>query len=66
MAVTALCYDAHHPVDETKSGIFIYDGTASRFHEWEFRTKAKHMGCSDDKERCALAGKVLEGLRDSF
>ena len=47
---------------ETRQGQFVFGGNAREFHEWEFRTTAKHMGCSDDKERSALAGKVLEGL----
>ena len=48
MAVAALRYDASSSVEETKGGIFIYDGTAARFHEWEFRSSIRIASCKDD------------------
>ena len=38
MALASLKYNDQKEVEETRSGIFIYDGDATRFHEWEFRT----------------------------
>ena len=44
MALSALRYLPDHstavPV-ETKSGSYIYDGTVTNFHEWEFRTEMR-------------------------
>ena len=48
---------------ETKQGQFIYTGTVTDFHEWEFRTMSKFLGTKAD-DRPALAGRIVEGLRD--
>ena len=50
-----------------KHGTFIFDGTPSQFHEWEFRTRAKYAGlvaAGKDDDCKALGARVLEGLRD--
>ena len=53
-------------VRETKSGCFIYDGTPSLFHEWEFRTMARYNAASEE-DRAKLGSRILEGLRgDAF
>ena len=41
MALASLRYDANSSVQETKSGVFVYDGNAARFHEWEFKTSMR-------------------------
>ena len=41
MAIASLRYDANSSVQETKSGVFVYDGNAAMFHEWEFRTSMR-------------------------
>ena len=48
---------------ETKTGAVIFSGSSHEFYEWKVRTMAKYKGCSEDKERCALGPKILEGLR---
>ena len=32
-----------HPLDQTKSGSYIYDGSPSGYHDWAFRTRARIM-----------------------
>ena len=62
MALHSLKYDSHYAVDETKAGVFIYDGTASRFHEWEFRVGSRWE--STKKEDCPKQmNSVIESLR---
>jgi hypothetical protein len=52
---------------ETKSGSYIYDGSISAFHEWDFRTQMRIAGASDDSEKRRAVNKVVEGLRgDAF
>ena len=48
---------------ETKQGAFVFTGTPSEFHEWEFRTMAKFLGITSD-DKPALAAKIIDGLRD--
>ena len=53
-------------IPETKSGCFIYDGTPTQFHEWEFRTMARYNACSEE-DRPKLGARILGGLRgDAF
>ena len=41
MALASLRYSRrdNENVETDRTGVFIYDGTPSRFHEWEFRSK---------------------------
>ena len=48
---------------ETKQGIFLFGGSVHDFHEWEFRTMSKYLGTKDE-DKPALAGRIVEGLRD--
>ena len=48
---------------ETKQGIFLFGGSVHDFHEWEFRTMSKYLGTKEE-DRPALAGRIVEGLRD--
>ena len=52
----------------TKSGSYIYDGAASTFHEWEFRTRLRVKAAGDEDVKYAEAmSKVVDGLRgDAF
>ena len=59
MALASLSYDASSSVEETKGGIFVYDGTASRFHEWEFRTRLRMLSAAEGKD-CEGCGVVLD------
>ena len=61
---------------ETKSGSYIYDGSVSNFHEWEFRTEMRISAAlasvdSDGEPKqqplIAAINKIVEGLRgDAF
>ena len=48
---------------ETRQGFFVFTGAAVDFHKWEFRTMSKFQGTKDE-DKPALAGKIVEGLRD--
>ena len=62
MAVASLRYDATSNVDETRQGIFVYNGAATRFHEWEFRTRIRWSSSKDEDKPRAMA-QIVEGLR---
>ena len=62
MAVASLRYDAASGVEETKGGIFVYDGTASRFHEWEFRTRLRWTSTKKEDQPKAM-NDIVAGLR---
>jgi len=59
---------------ETKSGSYIYDGTVSNFHEWEFRTEMRITAAlatgdpdKDTQYISSSVNKIVEGLRgDAF
>ena len=63
MSVAGLKYDPVLSLDtpaETKSGSYIYSGSAASFHDWEFRTRAR---VSQHRER--QRREVLKDLRSS-
>ena len=62
MAVASLRYDATSNVDETRQGIFVHNGDATRFHEWEFRTQIRWSSSKDEDKPRAMA-QIVEGLR---
>ena len=41
MALASLRWDSSKDVEETKGGMYIYDGSTHNFHEWEFRTEVR-------------------------
>ena len=48
----------------TKTGILLYDGKASEFHEWEFRTRLRIRSAGTDAEDYAKSmSKIVEGLK---
>ena len=49
MAGHSLRYDGATLTQETRNGTFIYDGTPSKFHEWEFRTMVKWQSSEEQK-----------------
>ena len=64
MAFLSLRFDARADVDETRQGMFIYDGSASRYHEWEFRTLLKWEAVrEDDKKRREITSSIVDSLR---
>ena len=62
MAVASLRYDPASQVEETKGGVFVYDGTASRFHEWSFRSTMRWRSCKEADQQKTM-NMVVEGLR---
>ena len=48
---------------ETKSGVFLFKGEPTLFHEWEFRTLARFRATKKE-DLPQLGPRVLEGLRD--
>ena len=48
---------------ETKSGVFLFRGEPTLFHEWEFRTLARFRATKKE-DLPQLGPRVLEGLRD--
>ena len=51
--------------ETTKSGSYIYDGSAGNYHEWEFRTRLrmKASGEEDPGRYAEAMSKVVDGLR---
>ena len=47
---------------ETRTGAFVYDGTACKFQEWEFRTMVKWQS-SDEDRRLQSLSTIIDGLR---
>ena len=62
MAVASLRYDAMQNVEESKTGLFIFDGTPSRYHEWEFRSKVRWASVADSDKRKTMS-MIIESLR---
>ena len=61
-SLRAHTYNVREEFTETRSGIFIFDGRATNYHEWEFRTLARYHGTKEE-DKATLGGKVLEGLK---
>ena len=51
--------------ETTKSGSYIYDCSASNYHEWEFRTRLRMKASGDDEpsKYAEAMSKVVDGLR---
>jgi hypothetical protein len=62
MAVASLRYDATSNVDETRQGIFVCNGDAARFREWELRTQVRWSSSKEEDKPRAMA-QIVEGLR---
>ena len=62
MAIASLRYDASSGVQETKGGVFVYDGDAARFHECEFRTSMRARS-SKEEDMARTANSIVESLR---
>ena len=63
MTLSSLKYEQEKYIDETRQGIFIYDGDASRFHEWEFRTMMEVNSLADKKELSKAINNIVKALR---
>jgi hypothetical protein len=62
MAVASLRYDATSNMGETRQGIFVCNGDATRFREWEFRTHVRWSSIKEEDKPRAMA-QIVEGLR---
>ena len=62
MAASSLRYNGATMRHETRTGAFVYDGTPSKFHEWEFRTMVK-LASSDEERRLQSWSTIIDGLR---
>ena len=62
MAVTSLRYDPGATIEENRSGNYIYDGSASRFHEWSFRAGMR-VRCSKEEDLRKTMSMIVEALR---
>ena len=62
MALNSLRYDSISNVVETKGGMFIYDGNANRFHEWEFIVNIRWKA-TEPKEYGKTMNSIIESLR---
>ena len=62
MALKSLTYQHDTQYEGTRAGIPVYDGSATSFHDWTFRTSVKLLAAKpDDKAR--VVASVIEGLR---
>ena len=62
MAIASLRYDANSHIQETKGGVFVYDGCPSRYHEWAFRTSMRFRA-SKEEDLPKTTNSVIESLR---
>ena len=62
MSLQSFTYQHDTQYEGTRDGIPIYDGSATSFHDWSFRTAVKFLAPKpDDKSR--VVASVIEGLR---
>ena len=51
---------------DIKHGSYMFDGSASDFHEWQFRVQMK-LAATEDKDRASVSAKIVDGLSgDAF
>ena len=63
MALRSLRYDPKgQSHDETKAGIFIYDGSPEKFHKWEFRAESRFLTEKEEEKKKAV-GMIVDALR---
>ena len=62
MAILALTYRHDTQYEGTRDGIPIYDGSATSFADWLFRTSIKHKAAKEDDKTRVMA-QIVEGLR---
>ena len=62
MAIASLRYDASAEVNESRSGVFIYDGSAAKYHEWSFRTGMR-MSSQKEEDVPNTIPMIIDALR---
>ena len=67
-AVSSVMFSTgRHEPPETRGGSYIYEGDASQFHQWEFRTRLKLHRSKDPDRYSEAMSKIVDGLRgDAF
>ena len=62
MVVASLRYEPlSRAVEETKGGVFVYDGSPERYHEWVFRTSMRWKSTKEE-DRLNTMSMIIEGL----
>ena len=62
MALSSLSWDSSKEVEETKGGVYIYDGSTHNFHEWEFRTEVRWQATKVEDLKKTMS-MIIEALR---
>ena len=62
MAIASLKYDMAAEVNESRSGVFIYDGGAAKYHEWSFRTSMR-MSSQKEEDMPKTMSMIIDALR---
>ena len=62
MALATLSFQHDEWYEGTRDGVPIYDGSASGFHNWIFRTEVKWTAAKKE-DRPSVMSKIIEGLR---
>ena len=62
MALASLRWDSSKEVEETKGGMYIYDGSTHNFHEWEFRTEVRWESTKVEDLKKTMS-MIIEALR---
>ena len=62
MSLLTLTYQYDVMYEGTKTGLPIFDGSAAKFHDWEFRTQVKYKAAKKEDQAKVMAD-IIEGLR---
>ena len=67
MAVSSLRYrpGAQQP-EESKFGHIVFDGRASEYHDWTFRTNLKLKTAKKDEDGRPLLGSAVRNVVENF
>ena len=61
MALATLSFQHDEWYEGTRDGMPIYDGSASGFHSWIFRTEVKWTAAKKE-DKASVMSKIIEGL----
>ena len=62
MALSSLKFDASTHVAENRGGYLIFDGSADKYHEWEFCTTMR-VKTAKKEDRLKVVQEVVDSLR---
>ena len=67
MALQSLRYDRGGDVQENRSGIKVYGGESSKFHEWEFHSSLRYNTAKEaDKRQESIEKRNLDEFLQAF